>query len=153
MPFPSFPHHTLNPFLKESKHLWKNEAGPEKLDWGCSRDLNLIGKFLKKWMEKGLHSQENALGPSVRRLPSLLWGPSPLKAKRASENYKSLKAFPCLTWSLSVLGWSRTFTSQWKTEKTSRAQSGNAEHGGGRAVGLSGAWREQATSTIILFQN
>lgn len=40
-----------------------------------------------------------------------------------------------------------------KRKKPPRAQSGNAEHGGGRAVGLSGAWREQATSTIILFQN
>lgn len=40
-----------------------------------------LQNFLKKWMEKGLHSQENALCPLVRKLPSLLWEPSQVMGK------------------------------------------------------------------------
>lgn len=139
MPFPSFPHSTLHPFREESKHLRTNKRGRPR-NTGLSlleRHLNLTGNWLKKWMEKGLQSPENALCPSERRLPPLLWRPGHVKARsQASENHKPWRpslALPGLYLFLGVV------VPSLLTEKGRRfpnARSGSTEQGGGRAVGL-----------------
>lgn len=79
---------TVNNSEQLCQQLWTTEAGSENLQGTYGRHLNLNGKFLKKGMEKGTHSQKNSI-PLVGKMLASLTPLRPSQVKARCSVWKS----------------------------------------------------------------